>query len=434
MSLPTAAAGSTPCSHGRGIRPGVRVGGPRSQVSSARAELFVASFGLFLCTGLPENLAPSEFRLVKHAFYALIMGLLLLRWQATLRVATRDWALCLFAGLLLSSALWSEQPAWAFKSAAVIVQTTGFGLYLASRFSLDEQLRALSGVLVLTLLAFVASALLDPVGAFATPGHEGAFRGPLAHKNEAGRLMALAVPVLLLRIGTAPRQRVLVGCALAVAALFLVLSRSLGGLLVAAMLCSVVVVHRFLRPLGAGILLLPTLAVAVGSAAAIGGLLDGVLTALGKDPTLTGRTEIWSHSMRLLSERPLLGHSMASFWQLDIVERTGIWFSNAHNGYLQLLIELGLVGLAVFVFQLLTTLLRSLRWAQLRDRAALWPYCVAAFVLVYNLFEVSLAEENSIVWVLYVAASFAVRSPAARRPAVVEAHPPRTHASRGVRA
>jgi O-antigen ligase len=199
-----------------------------------------------------------------------------------------------------------------------------------------------------------------------------------------------------------------------VAVLFLVLAQSTGGMLVAGMLGLVVVARRWIRPLGVGVLLLPTLLVAVGSAAAIGGLLDGVLTAFGKDPTLTGRTEIWEQTMRLLSERPLLGHSMASFWQLDIVERTGIWFSNAHNGYLQLLIDLGLVGLATFVLHLLTTLVRSLRWARLRDWAAPWPHCMAVFLLVYNLIEVSVVKESSIVWVLYVSASLAVRSPAVR--------------------
>ncbi len=45
--------------------------------------------------------------------------------------------------------------------------------------------------LVLTLVVFGASALLDPVGAFATSGYEAAFRGPLVHKNEVARLMAL---------------------------------------------------------------------------------------------------------------------------------------------------------------------------------------------------------------------------------------------------
>jgi len=432
LSLPTAAAEATPAAVRRGSRAGARVDGPRSRAANTRVELFVASFGLFLCTGLPEGLAAAEFRLVKHVFYALIMCLLLLRWQASLRVMTRDWALCLFAGLLLASALWSELPAWAFKRAAVMVQTTWFGLYLASRFSIEEQLRALSWVLVLSLAVFAASALLDPAGAFATPGYEAAFRGPLAHKNEVARLMALAIPALLLRVRGVPHQRGLMGLALAMAALFLVLAQSLGGTLVAAMLGSVVVAQRWVRPLGVGALLLPTLVVAVGSAAAIGGLLDGVLTALGKDPTLTGRTEIWEQTMRLLSERPLLGHSMASFWQLDIVERTGMWFSNAHNGYLQLLIDLGLVGLVTFGFQLLTTLVRSLRWAQLRDPAALWPYCVAAFMLVYNVFEVSVVEENSIVWVLYVSASLAVRSPAVRRPGGVAVQPVRTHAPRVV--
>ena len=223
----------------------------------------------------------------------------------------------------------------------------------------------------------------------------------------------------------------LLGLALGAASVCVVLSQSFGGMLAAAMLGLVVALHA-LRPRSLTALLVPVLAIAIVTGAAFGGLLDDVLIAVGKDPTLTGRTQIWDHSMRLLAERPLLGHSIASWWQLDIVERTGIWFSNAHNGYLQTLIDLGLIGLAVMVLQLLSTCVRSLHQARRpggdslqadggasggKPWAAAWPWCVAAFVLVYNLFEVCTVEENSLVWVLYVSASLAVRSPGARRTA-----------------
>ena len=102
---------------------------------------------------------------------------------------------------LLSSALWSDEPTWAFKRAAVMAQTTAFGLYLASRFSVGEQLRVFSTLIVIALVVFAASALLDPVESFSTPGYDFAFRGPLPHKNEVARLMALATPALLLHMG-----------------------------------------------------------------------------------------------------------------------------------------------------------------------------------------------------------------------------------------
>jgi exopolysaccharide production protein ExoQ len=415
---------------GASVRAGVRRGR-----SATWLEPSFALFGLLLCTGIPEAFAPSGFRLLKHVFYLAVIGLLLLRWQASASVARRDWGLWLLIAFLLSSALWSDEPAWALKRAAVMAQTTAFGLYLASRFSVGEQLRVFSTLIVIVLLAFAASALLDPVESFSTPGYDLAFRGPLPHKNEVARLMALAIPALLLAMGGgSPGRRWGMRLALAGAVLFLGLSNSLGGVLAAAMLCSVIALHRPAQAAGVWVVVIPPLAVLLGSLAAAGGLLDGLMGLLGKDPTLSSRTEIWSQSMQLVLERPLLGQSIASFWQQQIVETTGMWFPNAHNGYLELAIELGLVGLSLFLFQLSSTVVRSLAWTQLRDRAALWPYCIATFVLVYNLWEVATIQESSILWVLYVSASLAVRAPVPRRSQQRAALASRSLAQRGAHA
>jgi O-antigen ligase len=391
----------------------------------------IAFLGLFLCSGLPEAFWPSAFRPVKHAFYAGVLVLLALRWRTSLRVAARDWGLCVLTALLLASALWSDQPAWVFKRTAVMAQTTAFGLYLASRFTFAEQLRLFTIVLAITLVAFAASALFDPVQAFAGSGYSDAFRGPLPHKNEVARLMALGIGALLVLWSGPGARRGWLALGLAGACVFLVLSKSLGGVIVAAMLVALVVVHR--RVPSRWALAVPPLAILIASIAATSGMLDALLVAFGKDPTLSARTQIWSSSLELVKERPLLGLSIASYWQQAIVEDTGMWFPNAHNGYLQLAIELGLVGLTVFVAQVVGTLARALAWARRPEHAALGPCCVEAFMLVYNLWEVATVEESSILWVLYVSASFAVRAPVARR-AHTLARASGAYASRGVHA
>ena len=388
----------------------------QAALGSSRAELFLAGFGLFLCTGVPGGLTFEGFRWLKHGFYTVVLLLLLVRWQRSLRLAARDWALCLIALLLLVSSLWSDMPVWALKRGAVIVQTTLFGLYLASRFSMEQQVRMLAWVFLLTLGICALSLPFDWAWMTMAPGQAGeAFRGPLYHKNAVGRLMSLAIPVLLIEARARPSERWLWWGTLLGAAAMLALSQALSGMLVAGMLCSVVLLHPLARRRGRLALLLPVLLFALGAFAATAGWLDDLLVGLGKDPTLTGRTQIWELTLRQIAERPLLGHSVASFWQLSSVAKMGVWFSNAHNGYLQLLVDLGAVGFLLLAVQLFVTLARSLALAERRSGVALWPYCAAAYLFVYNLAEVSLMEENSIVWVTYVAASLVVRSRTSRK-------------------
>ena len=81
------------------------------------------------------------------------------------------------------------------------------------------------------------------------------------------------------------------------------------------------------------------------------------LQSLGRNPTLTGRTEIWA-TVLTFSGNPLFGTGFDSFWLGTRLER--IWASGsmlygineAHNGYLETYLNLGWIGvtlLAVFI-------------------------------------------------------------------------------------
>ena len=79
-------------------------------------------------------------------------------------------------------------------------------------------------------------------------------------------------------------------------------------------------------------------------------LIDGsdLVQAMGRDSTLTGRTELWGRVLQLRVD-PLFGAGFESFWlgtRLDTLWSMYWWHPNqAHNGYLEVFLNLGWIGL-----------------------------------------------------------------------------------------
>ena len=124
--------------------------------------------------------------------------------------------------------------------------------------------------------------------------------------------------------------------------------------------------------------------------------LATITSAYGKELTFSGRTFIWEASIDAIQRRPLLGHGLAAlFWQEQISPETAeIWrqvgFPNthAHNGPLDLALQLGLVGLAVFLVLWFTTFAKA--WGRLRTEPDLSAWIVS--ILVAQMF-MSLSED-----------------------------------------
>lgn len=92
-----------------------------------------------------------------------------------------------------------------------------------------------------------------------------------------------------------------------------------------------------------------------------------LFAALGKDPSMTGRLPLWIESARAVAERPILGWGYNAFWSQNSVSARYIWqrigwpAPNAHNGLLQMGLDFGLVGAALYGFMLLRLALRTFR-------------------------------------------------------------------------
>jgi exopolysaccharide production protein ExoQ len=109
---------------------------------------------------------------------------------------------------------------------------------------------------------------------------------------------------------------------------------------------------------------------------------------LGRDSTLTGRTEVWAVVLPARDQQPLLGYGFGSFW--TDARRKLYDIPTAHNGYLDILLELGEVGLALYMAWLLSCARQIHRALADNYEWASFAMCLLLVNLVYNATESAL--------------------------------------------
>lgn len=172
---------------------------------------------------------------------------------------------------------------------------------------------------------------------------------------------------------------------------------------------------------------LTALGVAVVAVVGVASGWSALLGALGKSEDATGRLEIWRAVWGLASERPVLGWGWVSYWAPwaapfdTLAERKGVLYLQAHNAFLDVWFQLGVVGLVLFAALAASTLWRS--WFRAVDRprrsaTTTLPYSavsLAPLLLVVALLAQSLAESRVLIeggWFLLVALAVLTKQPA----------------------
>jgi exopolysaccharide production protein ExoQ len=125
-----------------------------------------------------------------------------------------------------------------------------------------------------------------------------------------------------------------------------------------------------------------------------GGLYFGedISSTLGRDDSLTGRTEIWAKLVPIALKQPILGHGFGGFWT---TERREVYASEAHSGYLDALLQLGFIGLLFIATYLLSSCRKAQRLlAEDFDWGVLW-ICFLVMVVVHNVTESSIDSFSS---------------------------------------
>jgi len=391
--------------------------------------------------------------------------LVLVRWRQILAFLRREKCLFLLLALATLSACWSIAPGITLARTVAMSGTTLFGLYLAARYAPDEQLVLLACAFGIVIACSIFAALWMPeVGLMQDFFHQGLWRGVFTHKNTLGKLMPLASLVFLFLAWRRPGWSWLCWIGFWSSLLLLVMScskASLAGYIILFTLLSIYFAVIRTRTLSliccAGVLaavctllvqvryqLLPPIllqevveqagchfagqgldcdASAENRSPAISSLIDEARSNAppGADPEhiedATGRKQLWLHLLKMAREKAWLGYGFGGFWIGTQGPSRYIWESiekwnprDSHNGFLELYVELGLVGLGLFLVGAAKTIYLAMsrwRWHP-TDPLAAWIPAVLLYVGLANIGSSDLFAPNYVLWILYASSTYTV--------------------------
>ena len=384
---------------------------------------------------------------------------LLVRNRARLHLSGLPYTLLAFLVLATLSIVWSFYPPYTTLGACLQWATTAAAVAVVITLSWTQLLTVLGWVFrailgLSFLFEFIVSVFVRhpvyPVW-IAPEAHpaallywsrdllfvSGKIQGILGNSSLLGMAALLGLIVFCIQLASRSVGRVAGWFWAFVAVLTIGLTRSatiiVGVLIVALVAVAVLVVRRAtsrrLAYTGVGIGVVVLAAVAFL-------LRNPILDVLGKSDTLTGRQGIWDKVIGLATERPAFGWGWLSYWIpwiapfKGLIKRGGVEVAHAHNAWLDVWLQVGIVGLVVFAALVLTTLLRS--WIMATDGiitkpgapgrltwVAVLPILMLTAQLVQSVAESRILLEGG--WMLLVVWAVKTKlTPLAAEPAITE--------------
>ncbi len=358
---------------------------------------------------------------IRYLVAGYFVSMMVLFGRQTAPALGRSWPLFLLPLMCTISALWAPVPPDTIRKAIGLFITGFVALYAATRLS-GRQI----------LIAYFAAESIAALLSLASPNRDniGAWTGIFDQKNFFAIHMFVLYGASLgiaLDRGNKARLRLFAFAMAAIAGFLIFMAKSGTTTLMFAALTGLLLAHAFfwgpISKIRHARLVSAMLLAIVGLIAALIvlgvmqiDLKEEVLTALGKDSTLTGRTYLWEIAQRIMADKPLTGVGGEGFWRpeagpansivqyFDRDKFTGFSF---HNSYYENGVNYGYPGFYATIFLatwgIVSTALTWLRNQTIVNAAFLMFAC--AIVMRSNS-EIDLCGEFSgTAVILFIAAS-----------------------------
>lgn len=302
--------------------------------------------------------------------------------------------------------LWSPYPIITLKRTVQMAGLVLTGLAIAPPVGIPRQFTQilLATLMVLLGLSFVVSLTIPSVGVDYTLG--GAWRGIFTQKNTMGAIAGLCVTLWVREMFgvTVPRMAALGGMVFCI--FMLIMAKSSTAILVATLGTAIYLMLR--RPYVTGSFFGWRVVIVLLMAVLLGGFLFFVFngrlmywsefitpfaTVFQKSSDLTGRTDIWNLVLVEIEKHPFFGIGYGAFWlgegsPSQYIISALFWTPlQAHNGYLDILNELGLAGLMILIGVFLFHIRNLARYLKVdRDDAAI-HWAIFILIVISNISE-----------------------------------------------
>ncbi|MBD2080445.1 O-antigen ligase family protein [Leptolyngbya sp. FACHB-17] len=322
----------------------------------------------------------------------------------------------LFGLLLLAllSAFWSETPILCFRYGLVFLFATLFAIHIAREYSFKalcvilRRLAFVSGIINLCSPAIVPSLAIKDKG----------LSGIMPFPIDLGNFLAFGVALWVSYGLDAPKQERWKAFAIAgFLGMVMLMANSAQSIFICVVLTVLVIVLQSVKFLDSKyfpVLLIGGLILAIVTSVIMQYLLPLIFAALGKDMSLTGRTEFWPQLIDRLEQHNLfVGYGINSFWQAwrgdddpahGIIIYGGFIPTHAHNGFIDLALSLGVFGLILFFMSWFVGLAQAVKYSLQNGSAdCSLPLLILVYLVFFNVSHTLLTGANYI-WVLYTIA------------------------------
>lgn len=316
-------------------------------------------------------------------------------------------ALMLMASL---SFLWSDTPDIALKTSLSLLTVSLIAIYFAKQYTWPEIFNFLRWInLIVVILSYYAVFFMEGKGG-------AAWNGILGHKNQFSFFMAQTILLWLMYAIYSRKHAGLSIVVLVVCAIAFQRGNSGASKVLLVILISLWAYLGFVKKLQvkwAFVSVVLFLIVSICLTILVTENLEFIFVdTLNKDMTLTGRTDFWPILVNKINQRPILGYGLSSFWQpwlgADnpggdvIVAKTQFRPVHAHNGFLDMGLELGWLGVALFVISFFNNVAKGVVYLSRNPMpAAGLPLLLLTYTVIPNLTETGLLGPTGF-WFWYV--------------------------------
>lgn len=331
------------------------------------------------------------------------------KWSEFVMLIKREKFLTIFLlwGLLTIS--WSDYGFVSFKRYFQYITT--FLVSASIFFHLDSSEDTLKFFKYLSA-AFIILSLLS---IFTIPGAQdrgGNWKGLAPHKNLLGPISLLTLIIMIYQfIRSNLKGRIIYGLLVVISLMLIIGCKSSTTLFTLLFIIGILLalyLDKLFEPIGLGktisLLTIFTISgLAIFIIISAPEILSDVFGKTGKDVTLTGRTDLWADIWIEISKHFWLGCGFQGYWvvnspHIEELYAIYVWIPiQAHNGYLDVLNEVGMIGLTLFIVTIFNYFLN----ARKLKGAHIWKWFVIV-AIVFNITESSFIRPRMTIGVMFM--------------------------------
>lgn len=356
----------------------------------------------------PGDIGDPEKKLFSGLLLLMVYGMFFILFRGTKQRLLQNFlllfqqpALGAYLTIIISSVFWSENPPATLQAAFGLLFFSLFVVYFAKKYEWQKLCKLLRWNCILIAIYSVYTALFVPSIGITDKGWCGGFGHPIG----LGNMMALGITLWLLN-AFANSKYLLKSLGLSILCLIVLINtNSAGAYVLLFMLITVLIATTFLRTFSFSLAFsfFVFLLFLFGFATFwLISNIDNLLFLLNKDITMSGRVPLWNMLIeRSIPERPWFGYGYQGFWQrwrgddspaIDVVNAImgsgRDWIAHSHNGFIEIVLNMGLVGLLIFICLFLINTIKSIRLIVTNKSAeSFMPLIILMYVFITNIYN-----------------------------------------------